>query len=1462
MKPVVTNPLLLLLTGALVACGGNSPTSTANEKPLVSVKRADGSKVTAQTYLGANERLVINSSDPDGSISKVRWVIDGGKSGEKSGEFVGSEVKSRLELILPNLGGGTHTLDVTATDDKGASNSFESAFNVDATQPTLSRLTLNGKDLPSGTSLNLLLTDAAALEILATDRRSESDPNPLPATIQLYENGSLIASGSGTLNADLAKVGGKARSATGTSSFKLVVADDVGNQVSSSFTINFTAAGEVDTTKPTFTWLTPAGEFVPGNGNTVTLRATATRNDTDLSSGITYSATCGQVAGNVWTLDSTCTDGSKQVVTATVSVNGKVYSDARTVTVDASAPTVQIISPEPGSTITSNPVKVSLSATDAVSGVASILLEASRDGGAYEQVGVLTSSSGEITWAPTNGTYTLRATATDRTGLKSSTTISNLKVQLTSSDKTPPVVSEVKVLNAAAVLRGTITVQATATDADSGVAKVELFDGGNSLGVQTSSVGNAYTFAVDTTKLSDGAHTLRAVATDNVGLRHEKTLEIQVDNTAPVLTWDVPNIVGATGTLTLTATSNEESRITYSAPCGTITGNVWDYRSCPDGTTATLTATATDPAGNTTVQTRTVTIDLTAPTVQITSPQDGQKFTQNPVTINVSGTDNQAVDHIDVFSNNKQIGTVSGAQGSVTWAPASGSYTITAKAYDKAGNASGEARAQISVELTTTSAIIPTAAPTLTASKTAASNPTFVRGVGTLTGSATADRATVASAQLIVDGQPNGTPTASSGSVSFNFDFDTLNEGLHDLSLRWTNSAGVSADSDKLSVYVDKTAPVVKWNIPANGSVTNTAPLKLEATATDAASGLADIAYSVNGQTVTSPWQPSGEGTFTVTATATDKVGNAASQNTTVTYDKTGPVITPTSPTNSQEFSTTPVTVSATATDNLTGVTSMEASIQGPGESAATTLGVQKGSSYNAVFTPVKAGTYTVTFMALDAAGNQASIVTRTFTYNVTTPPTEKAPAPVLDVVGNEPYSGNMSVNVSGNFDTGSQVDRMLLQITDAKGVVDNTTYSTTQARATFSVDTTKFANGPVQLQVIAYTKTGLRGMSPVRTVQIQNLTSPDLAVASPADGATLTTPLVPVQVTLTKRSADYNKPQTIQVDILDYRGRVALQKTLTTSDTNTCTGDAASLTCNTSFDMAGLPADTYTIRVRTAVEVINPIGTNVIRNLETNSRFTSNTASVLPPAATIRFPAITDNRMPGRIDSVSGIVVNVSDNGSVRSVEGRVVGPFDATKPLALNGTAQCRESQPVPDSEAVDVLLLNYGLPQPFPLGDVVLPTLDIDGSAYVPDNRPNERYDFRVTTIDDEGNRNIQCIPILIDRAGTARDRAINSNYTTRTSTTPATPDPTPGELNYTSGTWELSGMNNRSRAAAVLYLNGQQQSVSFNGSVTGSTNISVGFGNEGTYQIVWLVQDMTTGIVTSVPGGYINVKRNPK
>ncbi|GAA0504941.1 beta strand repeat-containing protein [Deinococcus depolymerans] len=1758
MNTVPRNPLLLLLTGTLVACGGGSntpsPSTPGNTAPAVNIK-ANGRAITADTYLPTRGRLDVSVSDPDigGSIKKVVYAIDNGPRTDLS-------PAAAMTVALPSLSGGQHEVTVEATDNAGAVTTVKAPFLIDAAAPTLTTVNLNGQ--AAADTATFTVGDAALLSVTAQDTRGDTQKTPGPVTIRVLESGTLVKSVSGnTLTADLTKdVKGQARAA-GTVIFTVEAEDSVGFVTSRNIAVTFNAASTGDNggvTAPTFTWLSPASDFVKGGG-TVTLRATATRNGQDLSSQITYTATCGDIKGNIWTLDATCADGSKQSVTATVTDGGRNFSSpAKVITVDASDPTVQITNPQQGQTFTQNPIKIGVTGTDAVSGLDRILVEAKKDGDAnYTQVGVVTAASGDVTWAPMNGTYTLRATATDKTGRTNTTTLSGIKVNLTSSDATPPTVALSPI--PATPQRATVTVTATANDNDSGVAKVDLYDGGTLIESKATGVGGKYTFSLDTTKLSDGPHTLRAIAFDNAGLSSETSASLTVDNTAPVVNWISPADGAVTrGEVTLNATTNEGT-VTYTvdgmpltgnkatfssdgthtitataqdaagnrtsstirvtsdatAPIAqitgptagstltsnpvtiTVTGNdtgsgvsslevfardtatntstsvgtvngasgtvTWtptsgtydltviatdkagnkgaastpvnvtvklatadisppefdktaptatfsrgvitldgfvkdpesgisqvtlfnggvrlnatpslsvqpdgrtryaltlDSKTLADGTytltiqatngvglvsnqdvpvnvnnaaptvtisnpqngallgknsdltvkatgtdttpgdtltyeysvdggafatfdpaqtqtplklptptdgTHTLTVRATDKAGNTGTTTSTYTYDGTAPTVQITSPTQGQMFTSTPVTISVIGQDSgTGIASINVYANDgtspdELIGTL-GGNGSVTWYPrkTDGSpYTIKAIATDRAGNLSATADATVSgVKVKTASTVQVTGGPAITPpnadpkGRTYVSNGrTYARGPLTVSATAITDAPNMTQAELQADGQTLLTTTTTPGTPTFTFDFDNLNEGLRDIGVRFTDSLG-TVGITKTTVYVDKTAPIINWNTTLNGSLSS-APVTLDATATDSASGVSgNVTYTENGQSVTNP--VSADGQHTVTAAATDNVGNVATRNVTFTIDSTAPDVIPALTVNPQEFTTAPITLTATATDATSSVANIEVLVGLQGQSL-TTLGRQNGASYSTVFTPSQAGTYAVQYIARDAAGNVRT-VDRTFTYVVTTAPVEQAPKPVLEVVGSAPYSGNMSVNISGNYDAASQVDRMILQVTDSKGVIDNSTYVTPQARATLSVDTTRFANGPLKLQVIAYTKTGLRGLSSETSVLVQNLTSPDFKIASPSDGASVTTPSVPVQITLTKRSADYTISQPIQVDLLDYRGVTVASRTLDSSDRNVCSGSTESLTCNTTFDVAALPADIYTVRARTTV-LVDPAGANISRPLETSSQFKHNTTSVLPPASTIRFPAITDSQKPGQIDSSSGVLISVSDNTGVNVVEARIVGPFDANQALTLNGTTQCDASKPVVGRSPVDVLMLNYGYSPAIAVGDVVLTNLDIDGSAYVPDNNLNERYDLRVTVQDTEGNRNIQCIPITINRAAI---RANRPSYSISTITSPTPPNSGSGELNYTTGTWTLGGMTNRSRVAAVLYQNSVQKNITFSSDVTGSRSVTVAFGDPGTYQIVWLIEDMTTGIVTSVGGDTVSVVKNP-
>ncbi|WP_119674322.1 beta strand repeat-containing protein [Deinococcus sp. RM] len=1876
MKSTTRNPLLLILTGTLVACGGNSNPTPANTPPTVSVK-SDGRAITTSTYLRSGGTVQVAVSDPDvgGSITKVTYTIDGGAA---------TTLTPAASITLPigNLTGGQHELALSATDNQNATTSIKVPFLIDAAAPIITQLNLNGQAADAATTYTI--GDAVLLDVTARDTRGDTAGTTGPITaIRVYENGTPVKSGSGaTLNVDLSKAtSGQARAA-GTSVITVEAEDSVGFVTTRTLTLTFNAATDNGgVVAPTFTWLSPASDFVKGGG-TVVLRATATRNGQDLSSQIVYTATCGSITGDTWALGTNCADGSKQSVTATVTDGGRSFSSpAKIVTVDASDPTVQITSPQQGQTFTQNPIKISVTGTDAVSGLDRILVEASKDGVTYTQIGVVTAASGDVVWAPMNGTYTIRATATDKTGRTNSTTVSGVRVNLTSSDTTPPSVTLAPI--PATPQRATITVTATASDSDSGVAKVDLYDGGTLITSNATGINGKYTFSVDTTKLSDGAHTLRAVAFDNAGQSAETTanltvdnaapvvnwispadgavtrgtvtlnatsnegtvtytvdgstitgntvtfqtdgthtitataqdaagnrttstikvtsdataptaqitsptsgstltsnpitisaagndsgsgvsslevfangtsigtisgasgtvtwtptsgtydltviatdragnmgvasapvnvtvklatadttapafvgtatvqpaptatfsrgvitldgfvkdpesgisqvalfnggvrltatpslslqpdgstryaltldsktladgtytltiqatngvglvsnqdVSVKIDNTAPTLNWNAPTTVGSAGTITLNATTDTGATITYAASCGTITGTTWTYGDCQDGTAATLTATATDAAGNTTTQTRTMTVDRTAPTVQITSPTQGQKVTQNPITITVSGTDNIAVERIDVLSGTTRIGTVTGAQGSVTWAAPNGNQTLTARAYDRAGNVT-ETQISFTVALTTSDTTAPTGAVTTPAGD--------LRGQTTVSVTASDTDSGVATVSLYVDGLLSSTQTTGiAGTYTFPVDTTKLSDGNHAITAVITDKAGNSTATPSVTARVNNAAPTVTITNPQNGALLGkNSDLTVKATGTDSTPGDAlTYEYSVDGGTfsATLPALPQQDGTHTITVRATDKAGNTGTATSTYTYDGTAPTVQITSPTQGQKFTQNPITIAVSGTDNVavdhidvfdgttkigtvTGgqgtvtwagsngahqltakgydkagneatssavdvtmdvppasstitasaptanatntygtapdplyilglgtiagsatstpatIVSAELLIDGQAsgtptntagsvtfnfdfgklneglhdivlrwrdtantvtDSAKLSVYIDKsaptiiwnrpvaGSTINGVVTldttvtdtgagfnasaaqfyldgdttpltdadanipgfqfntnGIVPGNHTLTEVVSDRLGNRAQ---QSITVNTVTKPT-------VEITNSADLksgllSGYVSINVDAKDQSG--IKQVELFANDVKVA------TLTSAPYNFALNTANYTNGPVTLFARATnnsTPNQTTDTAPV-TITAFNRVAPVLAIASPASGSSVTSPSLPVQLSINKKNSAFTvNGGTVKLDLLDYRGQQVDSKTVAVSD------NVDGVYTSAAFDLAKLPADTYTIRASMTVVLDGTITTTT--TVEATSQITTNTASVNPPAAVVRIPVTLANGTNATVVSGSGFLVNVSDDTGVQYVQVRFVN----------------KDGTPLNNS-----YLLNQGFDTPPKYADIVIPNLDIDGSQYVPDGE----YNIRVTVADTTGNRNIQEVPVTVDRS--ASNNPSTNTYSQSVVTTPLTAKATSGALTYDNATWTLTGVNNASRVAAVIYKDGKVIGTRVEVGVTGNQSVNYTFGDVGSYEVAWIVEDLTTGVVKYVTGTAVGVSRNP-
>ncbi|WP_042038592.1 retention module-containing protein, partial [Aeromonas popoffii] len=148
----------------------------------------------------------------------------------------------------------------------------------------------------------------------------------------------------------------------------------------------------------------------------------------------------------------------------------------------------------------------------------------------------------------------------------------------------------------------------------------------------TTTVNPDGTFSVDvTTPLADGSYTVTANVTDPAGNTGTATDDGSVDSTAPSITVDAPDNTNDT-TPTITGTTDATPGSTVTLVVTDANGNQQTLTATvqPDGTYSTdvisplpdgdydVTASVTDPAGNTATATDDGSVDVTAPTLAIT----------------------------------------------------------------------------------------------------------------------------------------------------------------------------------------------------------------------------------------------------------------------------------------------------------------------------------------------------------------------------------------------------------------------------------------------------------------------------------------------------------------------------------------------------------------------------------------------------------------------------------------------------------------------------------------------------------------------------------------------------------------------------------------------------------------------------------------------------------------------------
>ncbi|MBJ8432246.1 hypothetical protein I6M65_17940, partial [Acinetobacter pittii] len=374
--------------------------------------------------------------------------------------------------------------------------------------------------------------------------------------------------------------------------------------------------------------------------------------------------------------------------------------------------------------------------------------------------------------------------------------------------------------------------------------------------------------------LTDGPHTITVTATDAAGNAGTDTAVVTIDTTAP----NAPVLDPINATDPVSGTAEAGSTVTVTYPDGTTatvvagTDGTWSVPNpgnLVDGDT--VTATATDPAGNTSLPgTGTVSADITPPVVAL------DDVLTNDSTPALTGTVNDPtatvvvnVDGVDYPAVNNGDGTWTLADNTLP-ALTDGPHTITVTATDAAGNA-GTDTGVVTVD---------TAAP-------AAPVIDPVNGTDPITGTA----------------EPGSTvtvtyPDGSTASVVAGPDgsWTVPNPGLNDgdtVTAVTEDPAGNT--SGPATAVVDAVAPTVALN----DVLTNDSTPELTGTVNDPT---ATVVVNVDG--VDYPAVNNGDGTWTladntlpaltdgphtITVTATDAAGNAGTDTAVVTIDTTAP---------------------------------------------------------------------------------------------------------------------------------------------------------------------------------------------------------------------------------------------------------------------------------------------------------------------------------------------------------------------------------------------------------------------------------------------------------------------------------------------------------------------------------------------------------------------------------------------
>ncbi|WP_177222696.1 Ig-like domain-containing protein [Chitinophaga sp. YR627] len=727
--------------------------------------------------------------------------------------------------------------------------------------------------------------------------------------------------------------------------------------------------------------------------------------------GATQIGTATTNASGQWTMTApTMTESLHNItVTATdVAGNTSVASDPFPLTVDITTPPTP-----PAPTLVGGIGNVTNDNTPDIKGTAEKNSTVTIYSGTTIVGTTTADNSGNYTFTfptLTDGSYTIRVTATDAAG---NTSAKSGTLVFTVDTQAPAVPTLTTAVNPTSNNTPTVTGK---TDPNTSVT---IYKDGTAVTTVTSNASGDYTYTFSPA-LADGTYALTATAKDAIGnVSNASTpLNLIVDATAPaapVIT--TSKLITNINTPVITGTAEANSTVTIyrgATAVGTVTATAggtftYTFATLADGTYA-VSATAKDAVGNVSPSSNilNITVDTQAPPAPVVTSRTTPANDNTPTVIGTA----EANSIVTIYSDGAIAGTTTAnASGAFmftfTGALTDGLRAITATATDAAGN-TGPLSAALNIMIDTQAPATPAA-------------PTYADGrAGGLINDATPDIKGIAepgsTVTIYVDGASVGTTTAD-GAGNYTYTLPVQADGPHTVAVTATDAAGnTSGMGAVMNFTVDTQAPaapsITTAKNPTNDNtpdVSGTAEANSTVTIYIGGSSVGTTTADASGNyTFTLPVQV--DGTYAVTATSTDAAGNTSAPSATLNLkiDTQAPSV-PTITTAKNPTNDNTPDVSGTAEANSTVTIIVD------GSSVGTTTADASG---NYTFTlPVQVdGTYAVTATSTDAAGN-TSIPSATLNLKIDT----QAPSVPTITTAKNPTNDN-TPDVSGTAEANSTV--------------------------------------------------------------------------------------------------------------------------------------------------------------------------------------------------------------------------------------------------------------------------------------------------------------------------------------------------------------------------------------------------------------------------------------------------------